>query len=173
MNIFHNYLFCWKNSVNYKGRARRSEFAGFFLLNLCLILLLYLFDHYVLDPLLHGFTFINLSINLHFSTGTLIFPPKDSYTSFYFLLFSFFPLIAVTTRRYHDLDKSGWWQIIFCPLFPISIILTLLISHILFICLMIIYLLMLSYQFLKLLFQEGEYEANRFGENPKLNPKTN
>ena len=173
LNIFHNYLFCWKNSFNYKGRARRSEFVGFLSLNLCLSLLLYLFDHYLLSPLLDGFTFINLYISLHFSGGILIFPPQDSYVSFYFLWFSLFPLIAVSARRYHDLNKSGWWLIIFCPIFPISIILILLSSRILSACLMIIYLLVISYQFLKLLFQEGEYEANRFGENPKLNSDTN
>jgi uncharacterized membrane protein YhaH (DUF805 family) len=58
----------------------------------------------------------------------------------------FVPNIAVTARRLHDTDRSGWWQLL------------ILIPLIGFIILVVF------------LGQEGERESNRFGAIPKVAP---
>ena len=56
------------------------------------------------------------------SIGTISIP-ELSIVTFLFYLLTLFPLIAVTTRRLHDRNRSGWWQLMGLLPFVGSIIL--------------------------------------------------
>lgn len=84
----NNYLDVLKKYTVFDGRARRSEYWMFFLVNLIVIILLSIIDSAVLGAKEYG---ILASL---YSLGTLL------------------PNIAVTIRRLHDTNKSGWWILI-------------------------------------------------------------
>jgi uncharacterized membrane protein YhaH (DUF805 family) len=69
----------------FRGRARRSEFWWFTLFNIAGSFVLGF-----LDSLLFGHEVLSAL----FALGTLI------------------PVLAVTVRRLHDVDRSGWWILI-------------------------------------------------------------
>lgn len=78
-----------KNYANFSGRARRQEYWMF---NLFLLL----------------FWFIIIFIG---SLGQTL--SGIMFTIFCISVFAFFiPNLAVTVRRLHDTDKSGWWFLI-------------------------------------------------------------
>lgn len=83
------YLKVLKNYVGFSGRARRKEYWMFFLFNIIIAMVL---------------TFVEMKlgifgISMIYSLAVLI------------------PGIAVSIRRLHDLDKSGWWLLIaFVPI---------------------------------------------------------
>ncbi len=81
---------CLENYTNFTGRAQRSEFWWFVLFN-----------------------FIGSAI-LNFVDTAIIGMPA---LSIIWMLGLLIPGIAVSIRRMHDLDKSGWWILI--PLVPI------------------------------------------------------
>ena len=73
------------NYANFNGRASRSEFWYFFLFNIVVSIVLGLVDNLILGfPLLQAI----------FGLALLI------------------PGLAVSVRRLHDKDKSGWWLLI-------------------------------------------------------------
>ncbi|MBQ6166427.1 MAG: DUF805 domain-containing protein [Muribaculaceae bacterium] len=84
---------CFRKFIDFKGRARRSEFWWFMLFVLLVALLCSFLDGFLsvfqgvfLGPVV-GFSFIGL-------VEALVL---------------FFPAIAVTFRRLHDTGRSGWW----------------------------------------------------------------
>jgi uncharacterized membrane protein YhaH (DUF805 family) len=83
--------------ATFEGRARRKEFWWFELLVFLVSLLLVLAEVAVV-----GF---DAALEPHFGPGTL------------FTLAIFVPSLAVTFRRLHDHDRSGWW--ILLALLPI------------------------------------------------------
>ena len=68
--------------ADFSGRARRSEYWWFFL-------------------------FVQLVTQL----PGLILPGLGSAIAFIAFLVTFIPSLAVTTRRLHDIGRSGWWQL--------------------------------------------------------------
>ena len=74
-----------KNTFNYKDRARRKEYWYYILMASIIILI--------------GFTL----------DGILDTPDTLSGLAGFIL---FFPSLAVTIRRLHDIGKSGWWYLI-------------------------------------------------------------
>jgi uncharacterized membrane protein YhaH (DUF805 family) len=86
-----------QNYANFQGRAVRSEFWYWTLFSILVNIFFSL-----AGAMVHAVVFLHLIvalIGLVFSLGFLI------------------PSIAVTVRRLHDLDKSGWWYfIILIPL---------------------------------------------------------
>ena len=74
-----------KNTFNYKGRARRKEYWYYILIASIIILI--------------GFTL----------DGILDTPDTLSGLAGFIL---FFPSLAVTIRRLHDIGRSGWWYLI-------------------------------------------------------------
>ena len=110
------YLGCWKKYAEFSGRARRQEFWMFGLFNF-------------LAALVAGF------LDGLLGTGGALY-------GLYYLA-ALIPTIAVTARRLHDTDRSGWWQLIgFIPLIGWVILLV-------FFCL------------------DSQPGENRFGSNPK------
>jgi uncharacterized membrane protein YhaH (DUF805 family) len=91
------YLTVLKNYKNFNGRARRKEFWMF-----SLISLIFTFVAILLDNLFGS----NLGVP---SSGGLIY--------ILYQLFIFIPSLAVSVRRLHDVDKSGW--MLFIILIPI------------------------------------------------------
>ena len=69
--------------------------------------------------------------------------PMDNILSTIYSFAILIPSIAVTTRRLHDVDKSGWWQLLHCILFIGSIVI-------------LIWML-----------KPGTTGSNRFGYDPK------
>ena len=85
-----NYYFkVWKNYATFSGRARRSEYWYFHLLNVIII---------------YGLAHIDKSLN----SNTLC-PIYE--------LAVLVPMLAVSARRTHDVGKSGWFY--FIPIYDI------------------------------------------------------
>lgn len=81
------YLKAIKNYCNFSGRASRTEFWMFTLVNLLIMGALLALDTIV------------------FGMGVCIL------TGIYDL-FILLPALAISIRRLHDIDKSGWWLLI-------------------------------------------------------------
>ena len=108
---------CFKKYVDFNGRASRSEFWYFYLF-LTII----------------GIALIPLDI--------AIFPYNEwGPIGTTFAVLTFFPYIAVTARRLHDSNYSGWLQLLVITIIGIIPILIWLI-------------------------QKGQEDENRFGTNP-------
>lgn len=78
---------CFQKYVTFKGRARRSEYWWFCLLN-CIVSIVTLVLDYQMD-----------TINIELGLGAL----SGLYT-----LIVFLPGLAVSVRRLHDTGHSGW-----------------------------------------------------------------
>ena len=115
------YLKVLRNYFNFEGRARRKEYWMFFLFNLIISFAIGIVDGIV--GLKVGYMG---TLGLLYSLGILL------------------PSIAVGTRRLHDIDRSGWWQLI--GLIPIIGVIVLIVWYA----------------------SEGNTGSNRFGPDPKL-----
>ena len=116
------YLHVLKNYATFSGRARRKEYWMFFLFNVLISLGLG-----VLDVV----------------AGTYSVEYETGFFSGLYSLLVLIPSIAVSVRRLHDTNRSGWWVVI--SLIPIIGVLVLFV----FTCL------------------DSQPGTNRFGVNPK------
>jgi uncharacterized membrane protein YhaH (DUF805 family) len=89
MNFKKSVETCFKKYATFQGRASRSEFWYFYLFSYGTIALLFLLTSL---SIISGNTAMILGI--------------------IFIVVIFFPWIAVTARRLHDIGRSGWWQLI-------------------------------------------------------------
>ena len=111
-----------KKYATFEGRARRKEYWTYVLFYFLAIFVLAIVDQV---------------------TGTLDEEAGIGLLSGLFVLATFIPTTAVTVRRLHDTDRSGWWVLInFIPLIGAIVLIV----------------------FTVLDSQPG---ANRFGPNPK------
>jgi uncharacterized membrane protein YhaH (DUF805 family) len=100
-----------KKYAKFRGRATRKEFWNF-------LLLVILFDLMI------------LGIGEEIKTNLII--SQNSWTFITAMeillgLFTLLPLIAIGTRRLHDIGKSGWWSLILLiPFLGVLILLVLL-----------------------------------------------
>lgn len=74
-----------KKYAEFSGRSRRAEYWMFALFNLIVVILL---------AVIEGILGTGQILGLVYSLGTLV------------------PGLAVTVRRLHDTDRSGWWILI-------------------------------------------------------------
>jgi len=117
------YLKVLKNYAVFEGRARRKEYWLFLLFNILILIVLS-----ILDQIL----------------GTFDSETKKGFISSVYSLAVIIPSIAVSIRRLHDTDKTGWWLLLnLIPLFGSLVLLIFFIS-------------------------DSQRETNRFGVNPKL-----
>ena len=115
-----------ENYSNFKGRARREEYWMFTLVHIGVYLLLYL-------PVILGILFQSTTVYYTF-IGTF----------FVYSLVTTIPNIAVTVRRLHDTNHSGWMYLIaFIPIIGT------------------IWLIIL-------VVKEGDSGTNDYGPNPKV-----
>lgn len=113
--------------VQFQGRSRRKEFWFFTLIN----------------------AFISMACGM--VDTTLQLPTVvEGYgiLAALYAAFAFIPTVAVTVRRLHDQDRTGWWALIM--LIPIVGILVL----------------------LYFMLQDSTAGSNRFGRNPKQSDST-
>jgi len=116
------YLVALKKYAVFAGRARRKEFWVFVLVNTLIAVALAMIDMY---------------------TGTFDEEVGLGLLSGLYALAMIVPSIAVTVRRLHDTDRSGWWYLLVCvPLIGGLVIL--------------VFMLL-----------DGTPGTNRFGPNPK------
>ena len=80
------YIPVLKNYTNFEGLATREQFWKFVLINTIISILLGIISGIVNDK--HGM------LGALYSLAMII------------------PSIAVATRRLHDIEKSGWWQLL-------------------------------------------------------------
>jgi uncharacterized membrane protein YhaH (DUF805 family) len=88
MNFSNAVISCLRNYANFSGRATRSEFWWWMLAYLLLIMPLSIADE-VLNPGTHS--------------------GKMSWVVAILVLALWLPNLAVTVRRLHNIDRSGWW----------------------------------------------------------------
>lgn len=89
---------CLRNYVNFSGRAPRAEYWYFFLFNFILAMIVNVLDHLFFMP-------SNAEPGQYGPLGAIL------------MLGLLLPGLAVSARRLHDIDKSGWWILIaFIPL---------------------------------------------------------
>ena len=79
------YLDAWRKYVKFDGRATRKDFWGFVLINLLVSLVLGLVE--------------------------LIVGMDEGFFSSLYTVAVICPNISLTTRRLHDANRSGWWQL--------------------------------------------------------------
>lgn len=83
-NVIKNFVHVFKNFSNFAGRASRREYWMFFAANFAVCMILSIVDAAIGLPV----------------TGLL------------YLLAAVVPGIAVSIRRLHDTDRSGWWLLV-------------------------------------------------------------
>ena len=88
MNYINSIKTCLNKFFVFKGRASRSEFWYFTL------------------------TWFAVFIILTFLSGSLFGFEGLSLISMIFLMIFVIPYYAAGARRLHDIDKSGWWQLV-------------------------------------------------------------
>ena len=92
---------CFKKYADFSGRALRSEmwFFALFVTLGCLVAT-------IIDVMILGYSIeVNGPMYLIFSVAVFI------------------PSIAATARRLHDVNRSGWWQLIYFTIIGILLIL--------------------------------------------------
>jgi len=101
------YIEVLKKYAVFNGRARRKEYWYFLLFNIIVSVVL---------------AFIDVS------SGTFSMEMGIGLLGGLYSLFVLIPGIAVTVRRLHDSDKSGWWFLIaFIPLLGVIVLIVLMV----------------------------------------------
>ena len=104
MNFFDSVVSAFKNYFSFSGRASRSEFWWFFLFCILLYLLTFSLAFEELEQTLSG-------VKLQESdSAELIQVFISSWIGIAFLT-TFIPQITLSVRRFHDINKSGWWYV--------------------------------------------------------------
>ena len=117
------HLMVWKRFAEFSGRSRRKEYWMFFLFNMVIGLVLYVPGIALRES---GIGPIVLGLGGIYGLAALI------------------PGLAVSVRRLHDTNKSGWFLLL--ALIPI-------VGGIIILVLMVL---------------DSDPEANKYGPNPKL-----
>lgn len=84
----------FENYANFEGRARRSEYWYFTLANLLIVMVF----------VISGAIFMGTEME---AIGTVFFVLAAIY-----VLATIVPNLAVTVRRLHDINKSGWYYLV-------------------------------------------------------------
>ena len=86
---------CFKKYATFKGRASRSEFWWFHLFQF-----------------LASFAIVIVAVVIYAISQDMLLLLALQLVSWLFQLAIFLPEIAVTCRRLHDTERSGWWMIL-------------------------------------------------------------
>lgn len=85
------YLMAFKKYLVFSGRSHRKEFWMFVLFNIIIACVLGFIDNFVIG--------VPVGSNLGYLTGA-------------YSLITMIPCIALSVRRLHDTDHTGWWLLI-------------------------------------------------------------
>lgn len=116
------FLLAFRNYATFSGRSRRKEYWFYLLIYFLIFVALSFFDG---------------------AAGLFDFEAGIGLMSGIFSVAALLPSLAVTVRRLHDIDRSGWWILI--SLIPLLGVLVLMV----------------------MLVKDGVPGDNRFGPNPK------
>jgi len=136
LNLPEAVKICFKKYFNFKDRASRSEYWYF---------------------ALFGVIVYGIGIGMIFISYKLI------WLLVVISIALIIPFIAVTARRLHDINKSGWFQLLSVPAGILEAVfhaqkgLEILFMIIGWVCALYLFVLYI---------QEGDRKSNRFGENP-------
>ena len=136
LNLTESVKICFKKYFNFKDRASRSEYWYF---------------------ALFGVIVYGIGIGMIFISYKLI------WLLVVISIALIIPFIAVTARRLHDINKSGWFQLLSVPAGILEAVfhaqkgLEILFMIIGWVCALYLFVLYI---------QEGDRKSNRFGENP-------
>jgi len=136
LNLPEAVKICFKKYFNFKDRASRSEYWYF---------------------ALFGVIVYGIGIGMIFISYKLI------WLLVVISIVLIIPFIAVTARRLHDINKSGWFQLLSVPAGILEAVfhaqkgLEILFMIIGWVCALYLFVLYI---------QEGDRKSNRFGENP-------
>lgn len=150
----HWMIMPFKRYFDFEGRSRRMEFWMFQLLNFAIAMILMfpfissVFSGAMADPVAYAEDDSAAMVAAMSGIGTIGMAGLGLYGIY--ALVALIPSIAVTVRRLHDRDMSGWWYLglIVASLIPLVGFLA-------------------SIAFLVLMFMPGTPGPNRFGEDPK------
>lgn len=89
----------YKDYLNFSGRTSRSGFWYFWLFQIVV--------GYIVGRISGGFevTYVDGIASVSYQGGLL---------AAVWSLANIIPNLSVATRRLHDIDKSGWWQLLVC-----------------------------------------------------------
>ena len=138
----------FKKYATFNGRASRSEFWYFWLLTFAVYGIVLILSNTILLILYNIVPTADVSIGLIVVLGVIF-------------LATLIPFIAVTARRLHDVNKSGWFQIIPLPFLLLAGVLLPKIPSVLIGMGLYIYLIVLYCS-------EGGKKNNRFGKGINL-----
>lgn len=158
-SLWNGYILFWKNYAVFNGRTNRKDYWGFlifhslmcfavFYLPKILSILIGLFLGHITGLSMGGksdiFNPYDIGLGIGLLSGVITGWIFSYATLFAYCMITFIPLMAITTRRLHDTNKSGWLQLLsFIPI----------IGNI-----PLIYWLG---------FEKGDEEENKYGINPK------
>lgn len=115
--MFQWYAYCFKNFFNFNGRASRSEYWSFTLINIIVYTIFGFLSRWTDTPVpgdVNKVPFVPEDPDLAIIFGSLYFV---------FSLAIIIPTIAVTVRRLHDRDHSGLWVVAqFIPLLNLVVL---------------------------------------------------
>lgn len=94
----------WRHYVDFSGRSTRTEFWLFFIIFYVVMIALVAIPFILSDVGMAGFEAIESG-----AVAPIVLLPAAL-----FLLASIIPNIAVTVRRLHDSNKSGWMYLLTC-----------------------------------------------------------
>src|SRR5689334_22210828 len=94
--MLNSYIEAWNKYAVFKCRSRRKEYWVFTIIN----------------------SFILIFLWLNFTSGIINGEPSFRSTGFLFSVVIVIPSLAVTARRLHDVNESGW--IMLLSLIPIA-----------------------------------------------------
>ena len=100
MNFFQSINYCLKHYSDFNGRASRSEYWWFFL---------FTFIVETMGPIL---THIGFFGYLDAAQEREIYEKWEIFAIIATIVF-LLPSLAVGARRLHDINRSGWWQLLF------------------------------------------------------------
>lgn len=95
----HWYIDVLKKYATFSGRARRTEFWVFVLINAIISIILSIIDGLI-------------GMDAKRSVGTMTYNFSGGLLSGIYGLAVLLPSIAVQVRRLHDTNRSGWWILI-------------------------------------------------------------
>lgn len=154
------FIYCFKHYADFSGRARRKEFWFFVLFNVLITLIL-------------GSLWV-----IWMAIGSPTFPSNIPssvfFNPFFFILFIYFlasiiPLLAVGTRRLHDIGKSGKWMLL-CIIFThVKYNNTLMLSFVIPFWNIIKFILQIAIFLIGIVWlsKDSESGPNKYGLNPK------
>lgn len=167
-----------ENYVNFKGRARRREFWGFVLFYNLIGFVAYFFLY-----LIAGVSVFSRAYAGDPSPVGIFFPSLISFIMCVFALASLLPSLGVSVRRLHDRGYSGKWYLAYLlagvlsfPFFLLAGVGSLLDSDssaggfIVIAGLLIVVAMGLGIFLFLQYVQDGDREANKYGESPKYQP---